>query len=285
MPRYIFKCSTNEAYAIKVLSELLSNNIKSGFFMVNNKGIFLKMFDNNMRTLVNLQLKSENFTYYKYKEKVNKQIYLGLNLNHFHKILKSVKKKDKLHLYILVDKPNQLYIRTIPKENTRVTTSVIKIQTVQNLDVELPKGYKRHVIVPSSEFQKMCKDLNSIGSAKIEVYSKDFEIDFSADSDGILTRKVTFGEHNNSDDSSDDSEQSGNIYKASFTNDQLLRITKVAGLSNSIQICPANDLPLLFKTNIGELGKLSIYIKSIEMVKKDENSSFNSDSDDSSDEE
>ena len=87
----LFKCKTGEAYYIKVLAELLTNNLKTGCFEVSEKSISLRMFDHHRKTMVDLELLAENFSVYKYKLENN--FCLGLNLNHFHKMLKSIKKK------------------------------------------------------------------------------------------------------------------------------------------------------------------------------------------------
>jgi len=258
----IFNTKTGEAYHIKVLAELLANNLKTGCFEINNCGISLRMFDNHRKTLVDLFLPSENFSLYKFKN--SEKFCMGLNLNHFHKMLKSVKKKDSLQLSINNDNVNELCIKTIPKENTRITTSGIKIQSIQNLDIDVPVGYGKPVIVPSAEFQKMCKDLSSIGSTNIKVIAKNFQIEFIADADGILKRKVVFGENEENIDLEDNDSFE---YQATFATDQLSRITKIAGLSNNMQIFPAEkNLPLLFKSSVGSLGKISIFIKSKELI-------------------
>jgi len=263
----LFKCKTGEAYHIKVLAELLTNNLKTGCFEVNDMGIYLKMFDHHRKTLVELSLLAENFSFYKFKSE--SKIYMGLNLNHFHKMLKSIKKKDSLQLFIDSSNQNELSIKTIPKENTRITTSGIKIQNIQNLEIDIPQGYGKPVIVPSAEFQKMCKDLSSIGSINIKVVARDFHIEFIADADGILKRKVVFGE--NDDDDPDDSDNKIS-YQATFATDQLSRITKLSGLSNTMQIFPASkNLPLLFRTCVGSLGKMSIFVKSKELVEQEQN--------------
>jgi len=273
---FLLKCKTGEAYFIKVLAELLTNNIKTGCFEVNDIGLHLKMFDHHRKTLVDLQLLAENFSLYKFKN--SNKISMGLNLNHFHKMLKSIKKKDSLQLFIDSSNLNELSIKTIPKENTRITTSGIKIQTVQNLEIDIPTGYSKPVIVPSTEFQKMCKDLSSIGSTNITVKAKEFHIEFIADADGILKRKVVFGE--NEDVESDDEEENIINYQATFATDQLSRITKLSGLSNTMQIFPAsNNLPLLFRSSIGSLGKISIFVKSKELVEQEQSCYDSDDSD------
>lgn len=267
----IFKCKTDEAYQIKVLSELLTHNLKNGCFVVSENGITLRMFDQPRKTLVDLNLESDRFGLYKFD---SKKICLGLNLNHFHKMLKSIKKKDSLQLSI-DENSNELSIETIPKENSRITTSFIKIQNIQNLDSDVPSGYGKPIIVVSADFQKMSKELSSIGSTNITIQSRKFSIDFIADADNIMKRKVTLGEYDETDYKEEPT------YISTFTTDQISRISKISGLSTSLQIFPGNkDLPLLFRSNVGSLGKISIYIKSKELSDKElEPTSDNSDSD------
>lgn len=265
----IFKCKTSEAYLIKVLAELLTNNLKIGCFLLDASGIKLTQFDNHRHTLVDMRLDSENFSIYRYKK--TEKIQLGLNLNHFHRMLKSIKKKDSLQLFILEGQETELGIKTIPKENNRITTSGIKIQNIQNLEVVLPTGYASNpIIVSSSEFQKMCKDLCNIGSPNITVCAKQFNIEFTADADGILKRKVVLGETINSEEGDEDDLENDEKYTATFSSEQFSRITKLAGLSSNLQIYTANsDLPLLFRSNIGSLGKISVYVKSNEIIENE----------------
>ena len=59
-------------------------------------------------------------------------------------------------------------------------------------------------------------------------------------------------------------------YDASFTTDQFTRINKIAGLGSTMQIFPgSNELPLLFRSSVGSLGKISVYIKSKELLDKE----------------
>jgi|UniRef100_A0A6C0CZE3 proliferating cell nuclear antigen PCNA len=255
----IFNAKTGEAYHLKVLSELLSNNLKTGCFEINKDGFVLRMMDNNRKTLIDLNLSSENFSLYRFTAK--NKLHIGLNLNHFHKMLKSIKKKDSIQLYIDENEINDLAIKAIPKENTRVTTSYIKIQNIQNIDIDIPTGYGKPVIVLSSEFQKMCKDMITIGSS-IKVSFSEFQITFNCDSGGILKRTVEFGENDTSIDKQTD-------YTQEISTEQLTRITKIAGLSTNMQIFSAPNLPLLFRSNVGSLGKISIYIKSKEQIEKE----------------
>lgn len=250
----IFKCKSNEAYCIKILAELLSNNIKTGCFVLDDTGIYLRMMDHHRSILIDLSLNANNFQVYKFN---SKKIYLGINLNHFHKMLKSIKKKDSIELFIDENAPNDLGIKVIPKENNRVTTSYIKIQNVQNLDINIPTGYSKPIIVSSSEYQKLVKEMSSIGNT-LKVLSKNYSIEFSCNAGGILKRTVQFGEID------EDEDKDATEYEQEFVTDQLCRITKLSGLSTNMQIFPGK--PLLFTSSVGSLGKISIYIKSKEQI-------------------
>ena len=65
----LFKAKTQEAYVIKILAELLSNNIKTGCFVIDENGIYLCMMDSHKTILIDLVLKAENFSIYKFNSK------------------------------------------------------------------------------------------------------------------------------------------------------------------------------------------------------------------------
>ena len=235
------------------------------------------MSDHYHQILIHLDLQSDNFSVYKFKEDKK---YIGINLVHLHKMLKTIKKKDSLELFIDDDHPEDLGIRVYPKENnSRVTTSKVRIQSMQYIDTEFPTGYGKPVIVPSSEYQKMTKELNTIGST-ITIYSKGFFIKFLSDPSNTYSKDVKFGEEINEDDDCDDDNKE---YTQEFQTEMLNRIAKISGLSNNMQIFPKEGLPLLFKSSVGSLGKISIYVKSKQQSENEEyevDSDFDSETED-----
>lgn len=243
-----FECRTSEGHIFKTLSELLNNNVKNGCFEIDSTGIRFRMTDSNKRILIDLTMNADRFIYYRfdYKEK----IFVGLNLTHLYRMLKSVKKKDAINLRITEDRPSDLQITIVPKEKTRVSTSIIKIQTIQNLDIDTPEGYLNPVIIVGNDYQKMTKDMAKIGS-QLTISSKRYSMKFSCNSNGVYSREEVFGE----DDF--ESEEVGQ----EFDIEQIMRISKIAGLSTNLQVYQKQDLPILFQSNIGSLGQISIYVK------------------------
>jgi proliferating cell nuclear antigen PCNA len=277
----LFSCKTNEGHIIKILAELLQNNIKNGCFVIDEKGIHLRMMDSNKRILIDIDLLAENFSLYKFNkalvQRVNEngtdKLYIGISNTHFHKMLKSIKKKDSVALFIDDEAPTDLGIKIIPKEKNRVTTSFIKIQNIQQIGIDFPSGYGKPVIVPSNEYQKMTKDMSNIGNL-ITVESKNFIIKFGCNQGSVYSREVVFGE---TDDDFNDDEKEMKEVKQEFETEQLSRISKIAGLSVNMQIYQSDNLPLLFRSNIGSLGKISIYVKSKKEIDEDERANLSVD--------
>lgn len=242
---------------MKLLSELLSNNIKTSCFVISDTGITLRMMDNNRRLLIDLDLLSDGFSHYTLN---SAPMHIGINSGHFFRILKSVRKKDLLELFIDSETSSELCIKVTPKENNRTTVSSVKIQNIQNLNIALPESTTKPILVPSTELQKMLKDFGSIGSS-LEISSNGSKIKYSCNAGDILKRAVEFGEV-----FADEGAQA-HSYAQEFNTEQLCRISKLSGLSNTIRIyC---DKPMRYSTNTGTIGKISIYVKSKEELESE----------------
>jgi len=268
----LFKAKSREGYTLKILAELLQNNFKTACFEIDKTGLKLRMMDNNASssvTLIDLELDANNFSPYKFTSK--ESLFIGINLTHFHKMLKTIKKRDSIEFFITEEDTSELGIKVIPKENNRVTTSYIKIQTIQNLDIDLPEGYGRPVLVPSAEFQKMSKGLTHI-SKMTHITSKGFIIRFSSNAEEVMKRYTEFGEAEDSESEVEEMDEENAEYSEDFDTEQLTKITKLAGLGTNIQIYPKTGFPLLFRTNVGNLGKISVYIKSKGQQEKESHS-------------
>lgn len=262
----IFKAKTREGFVIKTLAELLQNNIKIAVFIIDNNGIRLRMADTqkDLKTpftqIFDLELNADNFSAYKYK--LNEEMRIGINLLHFHKMLKTVKKRDSIKFFIDDNNITELGIKVTPKESNRTTTSYIKIiNNTVNKWYELPQGYDKPVIVPSGEFQKMCKSLSPI-SPVTHISAKNFLIQFSCDGNGVMKRVIEFGETEDSQESEHEESEEEQVYEEDFDTEQLCKISKLSGLGSIMQIYPKTDVPLMIKTTVGTLGRLCIYLRS-----------------------
>ena len=254
-----FQCKTDNAFRIKILTEIVSNVLKTSFWEIGQTGITLSMFDDSRKTMITIDLRAENFNLYSYLGK--ESIHIGINSSHLHKMLKSIKKKDNVELQIENSTLNELKITAIPMAQNRKTVSHIKIQTVQNLEIVNPTGYGPSIIVPSNDFQKMIKDLHALNSDKISITTENGMIYFTSDADGIMKRTVSFGEYD---------EHNTTKTADVFSTEQIQRISKISALYENIHVYPSTKtLPIQFKTRVGSLGDVCIFIKSDENINRE----------------
>lgn len=254
---------THEAYTFKVLSELLQNCIIEACFVINEQGITLTGTDSKSTTgtkLVHLELFRENFPIYQVPKE---ELQVGLNLMHLFRMLKSIKKKDKLTLFISKNNPLNLGILIQGNENNFYSENYVKITNYRSVDTEFPEGYENPIITSSKEFSKL-KSLNRV-SKYIEITFYKQKIEFFCDKENIYSKKITFG-----DTSGNDEVEEVDVFSQKYETEQILQLVKVAGLSQNIRIYYDKVLPLKFQLNVGSLGNISIYMKSKETIEEEE---------------
>jgi len=254
---FIFKVKTVEAYTIKSLSEVLQNILTDVCFTFDKDGIKLLTVDNKSppQLLIYLNLVGESFDEYHCPKPIN----VGLNLQHLYKMLKSLKKKDNIVLFIEKNEPSLLGITTIQADTGQTVTSHIKIQKLTQVDTVIPDDYNHPIHISTHTFQKLSKDMQSI-SNQISIFSKGNYLKFTCNVEGMYTREVPFGDLN--DDSTEEE------YEDVFYTKSLSQLIKVTGLSTRMQIYTPpqnseNEIPLKISINTGHIGKLDIFIKSI----------------------
>jgi proliferating cell nuclear antigen len=224
--------------------------------VIDKTGIYFTMSDTHQRICIDFSLLGENFINYEVNS--SKKIFIGVNLIHLYKMLKPIKKKDSIEFIKESEESEILDIRQISSGTGKVTTSSLKIQNIQNLEIELPSDYTNYVPIPSSEYQKMCKDMENI-SQTVQIRATEKSITFKADMTHVYARSIVFG----------DDAESKEIYSQTFDTEQLNNLKRISGLgitSGNIHIFCMNNRPILMRTNIGTLGKINIYVKSKEQV-------------------
>jgi proliferating cell nuclear antigen len=256
----IFRCKTNDAYTIKMLFELLHNNIKTGCFELHKEGIRLCMTDSNRRTLIDVKINAREFNFYMLTPET---LRMGINVHHVYKMLRSVKKKDSMIMFINESNPSDLGIQIIPKDQTRLTTSFVRIQNIQNLEIMVPEGYTNNLLVPSSEFCKVCKNMLTMSNT-ITISAIRDAVRFVCNLGSVYSREEILGEN------VDEEAFENPFFQDDFDTEQLQRIIEVTGLSNNLNIHCNKGLPLYVETRIGNLGALSLYVKSRRQLEEEQ---------------
>jgi DNA polymerase III sliding clamp (beta) subunit (PCNA family) len=246
----LFRAKTNEGFNFKILGEILHNTLKTISMTITQDGIFSKMIDAHKKLLIDIELKSTNFSQYSLN---TDKLLFGINISHLYKIISSLKKKDSLVLQIEQESPNELQIIVIPRERDHTEVSRISIQNIQSLEIEVPEHKGHPVHVSSSKFQKMCKDMLNIGK-EIHVYGNENYAMFECETPGIFKKQIHFGE--------EPEESTTHVCHYHFDAEQFVRISKISSLCSLLHVYLDETLPLLIKSQVGTLGTISIFIKS-----------------------
>jgi proliferating cell nuclear antigen PCNA len=255
---FVFKARTVEGFTIKALAEVLQNILTDVCFSYDSTGISLLTTDNKNNLLVQLHLNADSFDEYY----CPKPVAVGLNLQHLHKMLKSIKKKDVVSMFIKKTDPQQLGITTTQSDTLQQVTSHIKMQRISLIDTEIPTDYGHPIHIQTTTYQKMCKDIQSI-SNEIDIFAKDSYLKFSCKKDGMYAREIPFGEL--------DKESESEEYTDVFNTKSLSQLIKISGLNQRMQVYiptknERKEIPLKVSINTGQLGKLEIYIKSRDQI-------------------
>lgn len=254
----LFKASTNTGHVIKSLAEILHHGkIRDGPLHITSDGIRLRMMNLQKSTLFDIFLKANNFITYKMEKK---EIIIGVNLGHLFESVKNVKKADKISLFITKNETNKLKIEIKPKdESGRVKIVSIMTHHIQILDIDVPMGYSRPINVQSSEFKNTLRDLKPMGKV-LDVSANKFQISFGCSRGGVFDCDVVLGEE------PEEPEDKKIVYQATFDTERFMRIQKIPGVGNNVQIFTSQGLPLKIMIPVGGIGEMSIFIKSNENI-------------------
>lgn len=265
---FIFKVKSEDGLALRVLSEYFANLLTFPPFQVNDKGIFVRAVNKQGEVLVDAQMPRSSFPIFK----CAKPIYFGVNATHFYRLLRPIKKKDTVSLFIREQLPMQLGIcvEQGDKPGDRVTT-YIQINYIQPDEIELPEGYDDNPIIETSKRFQRLKMLHTIGPNIWATVIGGKRIRFTVNGKNLFSREVTIGE--TSDDDNDD--ENTPSYTLTYPTNHITQLTKCAGQSGNVQIFQNEELPLFIQMRLGSLATLSIYIKSKELIEQLESSAEN----------
>ncbi|AMQ10761.1 proliferating cell nuclear antigen [Brazilian marseillevirus] len=265
-----FLAETSQGHAIKMLVEILNNcGAKTITIRICKKGIFFQHMDNKGTLLIDVSLERKNFS--KFVCDTDNEFNFGVNIQKLHTILRPIKKKDFLCLFIKKD-VMVLNVRITPdvsgrKAASKVETYGLRIHTVRREEVEVPEEEFYHFpkVIPSSEYQKVCKRMGTLGKVtRIRMEESNY-INFSCDCADVINGDIEFGERTGK----------GENYDTEFITFSLNQIVKIPGLFDQVQIHqPKNpDYPLKISSSIGIIGSVNFFIKDRQTIEKEETNS------------
>jgi len=253
---YTFYCKTREGYVFKVLFELLKNCVKSSSIKITKEGISITSIDTKKQLLLVITMNRHNFNIFRAASVFN----ISVNLTSFYNMLKTIKKKDGICLYIDNASPNKLHIIKDDMDQSEKCANKIQIMKTQDIEYENPDDYKEPIIINAKKLQNTLKEISTTKGRITEISSNGSSIRFFCDNGSIMTADKTHG------DIEIKTEQN---YNETFDSALLAKLQKILGLTQNVKVYSLESYPIKFDLNIGSLGTIIIFIKSREIIEQE----------------
>ncbi len=199
-----FYADAAKGYTIKVIIDVLSGALSRATINLGVDGISIRKMDTNEHILFDINLPREKFRKYKCK----KSMRISLNLKHLQKMVRNVKKKDSMIIFIDRKKPTKLGLSIRPEgaqKSKRAETVYVAIQIENDPEKsdELPDTYTTKsgeeksvyghpMVIGATDFQKI-KKMATVGKEIVVKIQKDSYLSFYSNAD-IFSSELEFGE-------------------------------------------------------------------------------------------
>ncbi|ERF72206.1 hypothetical protein EPUS_02093 [Endocarpon pusillum Z07020] len=224
-------------------------------FDCNDSGIALQAMDNSHVALVSMILKAESFSPFR----CDRNLALGINLTSLTKVLRAAQNEDILTLKA-EDAPDVVNLVFESSETDRLSEYDIKLMDIDQEHLGIPDtDYAATIEMPSSEFQRICRDLIAMSESVSIEASKD-GVRFSCQGD-IGSGSVTVRQHSNVEKPDHDvSIQLSEPVALTFSLKYLVNFCKASGLSAKVKLCLSQEVPLLVEYPLAGNSYLRFYL-------------------------
>jgi proliferating cell nuclear antigen len=237
----VLEAQLQQAVLLKKVVDAMKDLCKDVNFDCSEKGIQVQSMDSSHVALVSLLLRESAFADFK----CDRPTSLGMNVDSLGKIFKMCGPNDSLKLRWQND-ADTLNFQCESSDDDRIADFDLKLMQIESEHMEIPEQqYKVVARLPSSEFQKICRDLKEFGETMQLSASKEglkFSVAGDVGSGNVMLKpreaekpedKVALTVHE--------------PVTATFALRYLVNFAKAAPLSGSVEIGLGPDAPLLVK--------------------------------------
>lgn len=247
-PKYLFQLKTVQTSSFRTLIEGLKDVLTDVNWTFDENGVKVLCMDGNHVSLVSLKLEAGNFELYECAQKMT----VGINMNNFFILIKTVNNNDMLTLRIDEKRSNELQIVMENMEKNSKTTLYLKLLDMDEPTLSIPNTEFDTVITMSSvDFQHLCRDMHQISDTihiqnNGDVMKLKCKGNFAERETIIKGNSTHLGKQNTT----------GMSVEGKYSLKHLNLFTKCTGLCQLIELYLKNDYPLLIKYSVASLGYL-----------------------------
>lgn len=249
--RVMLYLKTVQSNAFKTLFEVLKEILHDVNVFFDHNGMKIMTVDGSHVALIHLKLDADKFEEYK----CTSPMHIGLNMSNVYKLLKMSSNMDTIIFEIPEGESSELVVKIENQEKRTHTVFNLKLLDVDVEELKLPDiAFDSVITMPSTYFQRMCKDMNNIADLLTITSNRDGLV---LSCDGDFASQETFIQ-----DAAGNSEgmtfktNSEETFKGSYMLKYLILFNKAANLCNTLEMYLRKDYPLILKYNVANLGEL-----------------------------
>ena len=239
------KFKTIQASALKSAFEVLKDILNDVNVYFTKKGVQILTLDTARVALIDMFLDANNFEEY-YCEA---NIVAGINVTNMFKLLKFISNNDTLTVEIKTREYLDIRIEnTLKRSDTRFQLKLLDINEDQ---IDVPTINMAVVTtMPSIDFQRICRDMNNIGS----------DVDIIRHQDKFIIRcQGDFANQETVIESND--EYNENKLEGRYSLKYINMFTKATTMCSSVQIMQESDNRfLILRYHVANLGYMNFYL-------------------------
>ncbi|KAJ0403212.1 hypothetical protein P43SY_000020 [Pythium insidiosum] len=239
----------------KLIVEAMKDLISEGNIDCTKSGIALQSMDGSHVSLVSLLLRAEGFEHYR----CDRNISLGIQTASLSKILKCSGNDDALSLSA-DDNGDALNIMFEAASGDRVSDFSLKLMDIDSEHLGIPgTEYMATVRMPAAEFQRICRDLQTMGDTCTIAVGKE-GVKFSVSGDlgaGNITLKNNTAAEKESDRVIITMEEPVEL---TFALRYLNMFAKATPLSETVTLSMSPGIPIVVEYPIGDIGYMRFYL-------------------------
>jgi proliferating cell nuclear antigen len=243
---------TIQATAFKVLVEALKEMLTDTCVEFDESGLKVIAMDTTHIVLVHLKLDASKFEYFHCESKLS----IGVNMLNLHKLIKTINSNDTLTLFMDKNDMNHLGIKIENGDKNTKTTYKLNLLDLDNQKIVIdPAEFNSVITLPSSDFQKICRDMSNLAEF-VEIRNVNNQLIFSCKGEFCAQETILSDNENNSISN----KVANEIVQGVFNLRYLVMFTKCTNLCNTVELYLKNDYPLIIKYGVASLGEVKLCI-------------------------
>uniref|UniRef100_A0A914DQ98 DNA sliding clamp PCNA n=1 Tax=Acrobeloides nanus TaxID=290746 RepID=A0A914DQ98_9BILA len=252
----MFEAKLPNASLLKKIVDAIKDLVNDAPFDCTENSMSLQAMDASHVALVALKLENGLFDMYRCDRTIN----IGISVANLTRALKCANNDDSCMIRYN-DEGDTVLFTFVDEKRDRSQDVTVKLMDIDAEQLGIPdQKYSAVIEMPSSEFQKTCRDL-AMFSDSIVINATKGGVTFKATGDTGGSTLVY-----NSSASADD-EDSGKIFfevkeavNVTFSIKYLNHFAKAASLSNRVRLSICNDVPIAIEYSIEDNGYLRFYL-------------------------